>query len=74
MSDNQKPFKFKVAEKKPRQFNRLATATGLGMLIGIIFAYTTGQKDYAVVLGTAGGALIGLLWDWLATRKKEEKK
>lgn len=75
MSKSQKPFIFRVAEKKPRQLNRLAIGTGLGMLVGVILAYTTGAKDYSVILGTAGGALIGYVWDWLAVgRHKQDKK
>jgi len=71
MSDPKEPFKMTVAEKKPRQFNRLATGTALGVLIGIIMAYVTGQKDIAVITGTALGALAGFAWDWLASRKKK---
>jgi F0F1-type ATP synthase assembly protein I len=44
------------------------------MLTGIILAYTVGPKDYAVVIGTAVGALVGYLWDRWAERKKQKKK
>ncbi|MAT42143.1 MAG: hypothetical protein CL609_07360 [Anaerolineaceae bacterium] len=74
MPKSDKPFNFKVAEKKPRQFNRLAAGTALGILIGVILAYTVGPKDYAVVIGTAVGALVGYLWDQWAERKKNKKK
>ena len=60
----------KIPEKKPRQFNRMAAATALGVLIGIIVSYTSGQKDYAVIGGTLIGALVGFVWDWLATRSR----
>lgn len=69
MSESKKPIK--VPEKKPRQFNRLAAATFVGMLIGVILAYTVGPKDVTIVLGTAIGALVGLVWDWLAIKFKK---
>jgi uncharacterized protein YcfJ len=74
MPKSDKPFNFKVAEKKPRQFNRLAMGTAVGILIGVILAYTVGPKDYMVVIGTAVGALLGYLWDLWASRKKNSKK
>jgi hypothetical protein len=54
--------------KPPRKFNRIATATAVGMLIGIIMSFVTGKNDYAVILGTGIGAITGFVWDWLATR------
>lgn len=75
MPKSDKPFNFKVAEKKPRQFNRLATGTALGILVGVILAYTVGPKDYAVVIGTVAGALVGYVWDrWAENKKNKSKK
>ncbi len=74
MTKSDKPFVFRVAEKKPRQINRLAIGAAIGMLVGIILSYTTGVKDYSVVLGTAIGAVVGLIWDWLAVGRNKKNK
>jgi hypothetical protein len=59
-------------ERKPRSFNRIAAATAIGVLIGIVIALVTGKNDIAVISGTGLGALVGFGWDWLATRKKNK--
>ena len=60
--------------RKPKKFNRIATATAIGMLIGIIMSFITGKNDYAVIIGTGLGAVTGLTWDWLASRKNSSSK
>jgi phosphate/sulfate permease len=59
-------------ERKPRSFNRIAAATAVGVLIGIVMAFSTGKNDVAVISGTVLGALVGFGWDWLANRKKND--
>ena len=63
-----------IIKRKPRSFNRIATGTAIGVLIGIVLALVTGKNDVAVIGGTVLGALIGFGWDWLATRKKNDLK
>ena len=60
--------------RKPIKFNRIATATAIGMLIGIIMSFITGKNDYAVIIGTGLGAIVGFTWDWLASRKNNTPK
>jgi hypothetical protein len=44
------------------------------MLIGIIMSFITGKNDYAVIIGTGLGAIVGFTWDWLASRKNNTPK